>query len=146
MTSGGIRDRSVASIADHWHEPRRSRDPHEEMRRVDRPDGRGPLRFGLGCAALGGALLMGAAVWVSTCSGNTVDVMACGRPQLTLLALAAPIVLAGGGLWALGRFYQCRRRDGGWRAWLAAGWFLLTVLVVVVTMSLPTFTDPAIGL
>lgn len=104
------------------------------------------LRFGLVCAALGAALLAIAAVWVSTCSGNTVDGMACGKPQLTVLAMCAPAVLAGGGLWALARSYRCWRCDENWWAWLGAGWFLLTVTLVVAMMSLPTFTTPAIAL
>lgn len=104
------------------------------------------LRFGLGCAALGAALLAVAAVWVSTCSGNTVDVLACGKPQLTLLAICAPAVLAGGGVWAFVRACRCWRRAESWWAWMGAGWFLLTVTLVVTMMSLPTLTDPAIGL
>ncbi|MGV0834424.1 hypothetical protein [Mycolicibacterium thermoresistibile] len=144
MASGSTRGNVPVSdrpVPDYWHDTRRADDAPQ------RDGGTAhALRFGLGCAGLGIALLAIAAVWVSTCSGNTIDVIACGRPQLTLLAMCAPAVLAAGGLWAFVRSYRCWRRDESWWAWLAAGWFLLTVTLVVAMMSLPTFTYPAIGM
>lgn len=97
---------------------------------------RDAVRFALGMAALGVVFLVVGAVWVSTCNGATADTVACGTPQRTLLALGAPVILFGGGVWAFVRTYQTWRNRQTWWAWQGAGWFLLTLMLVVLTMEL----------
>ena len=94
------------------------------------------VRFGLAAATAGTAFLVMAAVWVSTCAGDTADAVACGVAQRTLLALAAPVILLVAGVWAFVRTYQARKRNESWRAWLGAGWFLTTLMVVALMTSL----------
>jgi hypothetical protein len=105
---------------------------------------RDAVRFGLGVAVAGIAFLVVAAVWVSTCSGATADTAACGAPQRTLLALGAPAILLIGGLRAFVRTYQAWRKHETWWAWQGAGWFLLTLMLLVLTMSMPALAGPAV--
>ena len=64
---------------------------------------RDAVRFGLGFAVAGVVFVVVAAVWVSTCDGATADIVACGAPQRTLLAIGAPVILLIGGLRAFFR-------------------------------------------
>jgi drug/metabolite transporter superfamily protein YnfA len=104
---------------------------------------RDAVRFGLGFAAAGVIFLVVAAVWVSTCDGATADIVACGAPQRTLLAIGAPVILLIGGLRAFFRAYQAWRNEETWWAWQGAGWFLLTLMLLVLTMSMPALAGPA---
>jgi hypothetical protein len=106
--------------------------------RHDDANVREAVRFGLVMAVLGVAFLVVAAVWISTCDGATADTVACGAPQRTLLALGAPVILLIGGLRAFVRTYQTWKRHETWWAWQGAGWFLMTLMLLVLTMSLPT--------
>ena len=102
------------------------------------------VRFGLVVAVAGVAFLVLAALWVSTCHGDTADTAACGVPQRTLLAVGAPVILLIGGLWAFVRTYQTwRNRETRW-AWQGAGWFLFTLMLLVSTMSMPALAGPAL--
>ena len=65
--------------------------------------------------------------------------------QRTLLALGAPVILLIGGLWAFVRTYQLWRERGTWWAWQGAGWFLLILMLLALTMGLPIIAGPAIG-
>lgn len=112
--------------------------------RQDDANVRDAVRFGLGVAAAGMAFLVVAAVWVSTCGGDTADTMACGAPQRTLLAIGAPAILLIGGLRAFVRTYQTWRRQETWWAWQGAGWFLLTLMLLVLTMSMPPLAGLAV--
>jgi len=105
---------------------------------------RGAVRFGLVVAAVGVAFLILAALWVSTCHGATADTAACGVAQRTLLAVGAPAILLIGGLWAFVRTYQTWRNRETWWAWQGAGWFLFTLMLVVLTMSMPSLAGPAV--
>jgi hypothetical protein len=105
--------------------------------RHDDANVRDAVRFGVGVAVAGVAFLVVAAVWVSTCDGATADTVACGAPQRTLLAIGAPVILLIGGLRAFVRTYQAWRKQETWWAWQGAGWFLLTLMLIVLTMSMP---------
>jgi hypothetical protein len=105
---------------------------------------RDAVRFGLGVGAIAMAFVAVAAVWVSTCTGTTADTLACGVPQRTVLAIGAPIILLLGGLRAFHRTYQARRRHESTWAWQGAGWFLLTLMLLMVTMSMPGIAGPAV--
>jgi hypothetical protein len=63
----------------------------------------------------------------------------------TLLALGAPVILFIGGLWAFVRTYQLWWERGTWWAWQGAGWFLLILMLLALTMGLPIIAGPAIG-
>jgi hypothetical protein len=95
-------------------------------------------------AAVGFVIL--AALWVSTCPTTGVDTVACGAPQRTLLALGGPLILLGGGLWAFLRTYRVWRKEGTWWGWHGAGWFLLTLMVVTVSMGVPAIAGPVLAL
>jgi hypothetical protein len=115
-----------------------------ERLRHDDANVRDAVRFGLGVAAIGVAFLVTAVVWVSTCSGATADTVACGAPQRTLLAVGAPAILLVGGLRAFFRTYLTWRRHQTWWAWQGVGWFLMTLMLLVLTMSMPGLAGPAV--
>ncbi len=115
-----------------------------ERVRQDDAGVRDAIRFGAVVAVVGIAFLITAAVWVSTCSGTTADTVACGVPQRTLLAVGAPVILLLGGLRAFFRTYQTWRRHETWWAWQGVGWFLLTMMLLVLTMSMPPLAGPAL--
>lgn len=104
------------------------------------------IRFAVLAAVCGVAFVIVAALWVSTCDGAmSVDTAACGAPQRTLLAFGGPAILLAGGLWAFLRTYRVWRDRGTWWAWQGAGWFLLTLMLVTLTMSVPPIAGPALG-
>ena len=115
-----------------------------ERVRQDDANVRDAVRFGAIVAAVGIAFLVTAAVWVSTCTGATADTVACGVPQRTLLAIGAPVILLIGGLRAFVRTYQTWRKHETWWAWQGVGWFLLTMMLLVLTMSMPPLAGPAV--
>jgi uncharacterized membrane protein len=108
----------------------------EQVRQAD-VNVRDAVRFGAMVAVVGIAFLATAAVWMSTCTGATADTVACGVPQRTFLAVGAPLILLLGGLRAFVRTYQTWRKQETWWAWQGAGWFLVTLMLVVMTMSQP---------
>jgi len=112
--------------------------------RQDDTNVREAVRFGLVVAVVGVAFLVFAALWVSTCGGATADTAACGVPQRALLAVGAPVILLAGGLRAFFRTYQAWRNHETWWAWRGAGWLLLTLMLVVLTMSMPALAGPAV--
>lgn len=114
-----------------------------ELRRVD-SSVRDAVRFTVVVGVVGVAFLVTAAVWVSTCSGATADTVACGAPQRALLALAAPAILLVGALRAFFRTYRAWRESESFWAWQGAGWFLLTLTLFVVTMSMPALAGPTV--
>lgn len=104
------------------------------------------VRFAVLAAAAGVGFLIVAALWVSTCNGEIgVDTVACGAPQRTLLAFGAPAILLGGGIWAFLRTYRVWRDRGTWWAWQGAGWFLLMLMLLTLTMGVPPIAGPALA-
>jgi uncharacterized membrane protein len=102
------------------------------------------VRFALVVALIAVGFLVTAALWVSTCDGATADTVACGVPQRTLLAIGAPVILLIGGLRSFVRTYQTWRNHETWWAWQGAGWFLFTLMLLVLTMSMPALAGPAV--
>jgi hypothetical protein len=49
-------------------------------------------------------------------------------------AWASPLILFGGGVGAFGKTYQVWRAYGTWPIWHGAGWFLLTLMLVSLTI------------
>ena len=106
------------------------------MRRDD-PEVRSAIRFGLVTAVLGVLFLIVAAVLTRSCEGAVVDSASCGRPERLVLALGAPVILFGGGVYAFVRTYRTWKNRQVWWAWQGAGWFLMLLMLTVLTMSLP---------
>ena len=123
------------------------RNPHES--RHDDAGVRDAIRdavlFSVAVTVAAVVFLVVAAVWVSTCGGATADTAACGTPQRILLALGAPIILLLGGLRAFVRTYQVWRERGTWWPWQGAGWFLMTAILLVLTMGLPAIAGRGLG-
>ncbi len=61
-----------------------------------------------------------------------------------MLALAGPLVLLIAGLWAFLRTYRVWRGEGTWWGWHGAGWFLLTLMAVTLSMSVPPIAGPIV--
>ena len=105
------------------------------------------VRFAVAAAAVGVGFVILAAVWVSTCHGAmAVDTAACGAPQRTLLAFGAPVILLAAGLWAFVRTYRVWRDGGTWWGWQGAGWFLLTLMLITLTIGAPGIAGPALAM
>jgi hypothetical protein len=100
------------------------------------------VRFSVVVAVAGVVFLAVAAVWVGTCGGSTYDTVACGAPQLTLLALGAPLILLAGGVRAFVKTYQAWRQHAVSWPWQGAGWFLLAAMLVVLAHSVPAIALP----
>jgi len=112
--------------------------------RKDDANVRAAVRFALVVALLAAGYLVTAALWVSTCDGATADAAACGVPQRTLLAIGAPVILLIGGLRSFVRMYQTWRSHKNWWGWQGAGWFLFTLMLLVLTMSMSPLAGPAV--
>lgn len=95
-------------------------------------------------AAVGFVLI--AAVWVSTCPGVSVDMVACGAPQRTMLALGGPLIALTAGIWSFVRTYRVWKARGTWWGWHGAGWFLLTTMALMVTMGVAPIAGPVLAL
>ena len=104
------------------------------------------IRFAVLAAVAGLAFVVVAAVWASTCTGAmAIDTVACGAPQRTILAFGAPVLLFAAGCWAFVRTYRIWRDCGTWWAWQGAGWFLLMLMLLTLTMGAPIIAGPALG-
>jgi hypothetical protein len=116
--------------------------------RLGQEDGevRAAIRFAVLAACAGVGFLIVAALWVSTCSGMSVDTAACGPPQRTLLAFGGPLILFAAGLWAFVRTYRVWRDCGTWWGWHGAGWFLLTLMALTVSMGVSPIAGPVMAL
>ena len=121
------------------------RSPGDHLGHEDR-DVRAAIRFAVLAAAAGVGFLILAALWVSTCPGTSVDTAACGAPERTLLALGSPLILLGAGLWAFLRTYRVWKAEGTWWGWQGAGWFLLTLMVVTLSLGVPRIAGPVLAL
>ena len=106
---------------------------------------RAAIRFAVLAAAAGVGFVVMAALWVSTCGGTSVDTVACGPPQRTLLALGGPLILLVAGLWAFLRTYLVWRSEGVWWGWHGAGWFLLTLMIVTLSMCVVPIAGPVLA-
>lgn len=118
---------------------------HGDRLGQDDDEVRAAVRFALLAGAGGIAFLILAALWAGGCHGDDVATAACSSPQRTVLALGAPVILLLGGLWAFVRTYQVWRDCGTWWGWHGAGWFLLVLMMLAMTLGVPAITGPAGG-
>jgi len=121
------------------------RSPGDRLGQEDR-EVHAAIRFAVLAAAAGIGFLVLAALWVSTCPGTGVDTVACGTPQRTMLALGGPLILFAGGIWAFLRTYWVWKARGTWWGWHGAGWFLLTLMVVALGLSVSAIAGPVLAL
>lgn len=104
------------------------------------------VRFAVLAAVAGVAFLIVAALWASTCKGAmAIDTVACGAPQLTILAFGAPLILLAAGCRAFWRTYRIWQSRGTWWAWQGAGWFLFMLMLVTLTMGVPPIAGPVLA-
>ncbi len=104
------------------------------------------IRFAVLVAVAAVGFVVMAALWVSTCPGMGVDTVACGAPQRTLLAFGGPLISLAGGLWAFLRTYRVWKARGTWWGWHGAGWFLLTLMVLMVSLGVAPIAGPVLAL
>jgi hypothetical protein len=116
--------------------------------RLGQEDGevRAAIRFTVLATTAAVGFVVVAALWVSTCPKTGLDTVACGAPQRILLAIGGPLILLAAGLWAFVRTYRVWRAEGTWWGWHGAGWFLLTLMIVTLSMGVPAIAGPALGL
>ncbi len=74
-----------------------------------------------------------------------VDTVACGLPQRTLLAFGGPLILLAAGLWAFLRTYRVWKARGTWWGWHGAGWFLFTLMALMVSMGVAPIAGPMLA-
>jgi hypothetical protein len=104
------------------------------------------VRFAVLAAVAGVLFFVVAALWASTCRGAmAIDTVACGAPQLTLLAFGAPLILLVAACRALLRTYRVWKSRGTWWGWQGAGWFLLMLMLVTLTMGVPPIAGPVLA-
>ncbi|BDB40839.1 MULTISPECIES: hypothetical protein [Mycobacterium] len=104
------------------------------------------IKFAALATAAGVSFVVIAALWVSTCGGGSVDTVACGPPERTMLAFGGPLILMLAGVWAFFRTYRVWRAQGVWWGWHGAGWFLLTLMLVTLAMSVAPIAGPVMAL
>jgi hypothetical protein len=99
----------------------------------------GAVRFVAVVVAVAVVVLVLGLLWVSSCTSVTGDqaVAHCGVVQRNVLGIGSPLVLMLGGLGAFVRTYQVWRAAGRWWIWQGAGWFLLVLMLAVLTMTVP---------
>lgn len=83
--------------------------------------------------------LLAAMAWLNGCKTGTGEgaLDACNALQRNTLAVGPAVILFIGGVWAFVRTYQAWRARGGWWIWQGAGWFLLVLMLVVLSMTVP---------
>jgi hypothetical protein len=97
------------------------------------------VRFAVLVVAVAMLVLILALLWVSGCKSGTGDgaLAHCGVVQRNLLGIGPPLILLLGGLGAFIRTYRVWRAEGRWWIWQGAGWFLLVLMLVVLTTTAP---------
>jgi hypothetical protein len=97
------------------------------------------VRFADSVVAVALAVLVLGLLWASACKSGTGDqaLAHCGVVQRNVLGIGSPLVLMLGGLGVFVRTYQVWRAAGRWWIWQGAGWFLLVLMLAVLTMTVP---------
>ena len=98
---------------------------------------RAAFRYAALFSVAGVAALVVAALWVSGCSEADVATAACAGPARIVLGLGSPVILLAGGVGAFLRTYRVWRDEGTWWGWQGAGWFLMTLMLLTLTMGFP---------
>lgn len=102
--------------------------------------------FAVVTAAVGMGFLIVAALWARSCDHHAqIATATCAPVVRVVLGLGAPVLLFVGGLWAFVRTYRVWQEGAPWWAWQGAGWFLLLLMLLTLTMGLPPIAGPALG-
>lgn len=117
--------------------------PHAQTveRTSTETDTREAVRFAVFVSVVAVLFCVTAGLWLSTC-GADVDSAACSAPQRIGLAFGAPLILLAGGVWAFARTYQVWQSNGKYWIWQGAGWFLMCLMLVALTMGVPPMVGP----
>jgi hypothetical protein len=85
------------------------------------------------------AILLGSMAWMSGCKTGAGEgaLHNCTALQRNTLAVGPAATLLIGGVWAFVRTYLVWRTRGGWWIWQGAGWFLMMLMLLVLTMTAP---------
>ncbi|MFZ0832819.1 MAG: hypothetical protein WAM92_07000 [Mycobacterium sp.] len=85
-------------------------------------------------------VLLAATAWLSGCKTGIGEgaLESCSALRRNTLAIGPAAVLFAGGVWAFVRTIQEWRALRGWWIWQGAGWFLLVLMLVVLSMTMPT--------
>ena len=114
--------------------------PDDRLGRQD-DDVRAAVRFVVVVSAAAVAVFILAALWGSSCDG--LQAAACGSAPRRALAFGGPGMLLMGGLGAFVRTYRVWRAGRTWWGWHGAGWFLLTLMLLTVTLVAPVVAGSA---
>lgn len=123
---------------------RQSPGPGGDRLGQDDAEVRAAVRFVLQVIVASLAFVVVAAVWVRGCGSGPVETVACGLPYRTVLALGAPVILTGGGLWAFWRTYLVWRARGTWWGWQGAGWVLFSLMIFMMIAVAPPIVGTAL--
>lgn len=113
--------------------------PDTSEPRRDRATYAAAVKFGGIVVAVALVVLFASLAWVNGCKSDDADgaLAACSAIQRNTLAIGPAVILFVGGVGAFVRTYQVWRACGGWWIWQGAGWFLLVLMMLVLTMTAP---------
>ena len=106
----------------------------------DRSTFAGAVKFVAVFVGIALLLFFAAMLWLNGCKtgAGMGSLQGCSAVQRNTLAIGPALVLFIGGGWAFVRTYRVWRERGGWWVWQGAGWFLLVLMLVVLTMTVPS--------
>jgi hypothetical protein len=93
---------------------------HDVEKRFDRPD-----TFHAAAKYVGGVVVL---------AGIAFAIYALGAPDSVYSASMVPAILFIGGIGAFVKTYRVWKEEGAWPAWQGAGWFLLTFMLVCLSI------------
>jgi NADH:ubiquinone oxidoreductase subunit H len=67
-------------------------------------------------------------------AGIAFAIYALGEPDSVYSASAVPAILFIGGIGAFTKTYRVWKAEGAWPAWQGAGWFLLSLMLVCLSI------------
>ncbi|HOW95379.1 hypothetical protein [Mycolicibacterium fallax] len=117
----------------------------DNLGRID-DDVRASFRFAVIATAAAGLVLLITSFWLRGCGPMTdVSTAACGRPERISLAVLSPLVLFGTACYAFVKTIRVWRVRRTWWGWQGVGWFLLTLMVLVLTTFLPALAGSGLS-
>ncbi|WP_253900489.1 hypothetical protein [Mycobacterium asiaticum] len=98
------------------------------------------VRFGAAVVGLAMLVLLLTVMWAGSCKSGSGDhsLEHCGALRRNAIALGSPLILLLGGIAAFVRTYRVWRMGGRWWVWQGVGWFLLALMLVVLTLAVPS--------
>ena len=116
----------------------------DNLGRID-DDVRSAFRYGAIWTAVALVLLLIVSYWLRTCGPLTgSSTAACGRPERIMLSIAPSVLLFIAAIGAFVQTIKMWRVRRTWWGWQGVGWFLLTLLVLVLTTFLPALAGPGL--